>query len=129
MNSDRIDVQLPSLICDPTIVKDPRRTHTTVSLSELQENFPIKSCIGIYSPSCPCGGGAVAVAFCGLEKSCILLHTGTALAAWIDDDQGIPSPNTLALILLVTIQYTRRTPEAADPNANPRQSNEIPDNP
>ncbi len=66
---------------------------------------------------------------CGLEKSCILLHTGTALAALIDDDQGIPSPKTLALILLVTIQYTRRTPEAADPNANPRQSNEIPDNP
>jgi hypothetical protein len=56
---------------------------------------------------------------CGLEKSCILLHTGTALATLIDDDQGIPSPKTLALILLHTIQYMRRTPEASNPNANP----------
>jgi hypothetical protein len=52
---------------------------------------------------------------CGLEKSCILLQTATALAALIDDDQGIPSPKTLALILILT----RRTPEASDPNANP----------
>jgi hypothetical protein len=35
----------------------------------------------------------------------------------------------LALILLLTIQYTRRTPESSDPNANPWQSSEIPDNP
>jgi hypothetical protein len=112
-------------------VKDQRRTPTAVSLSELQKlqkNFPIKSCISIF-PLLSMWGGAVAVAFCGLGKSCILLHTGTALAALIDDDQGIPSPKTLALILLLTIQYTRRTPEASDPNANPRQSNEIPDNP
>jgi hypothetical protein len=29
---------------------------------------------------------------------------------------AVPSPKTLALILLLTIQYTRRTPEASDPN-------------
>ncbi len=32
----RIEVQLPSLICDPTITKDPKRTHATVSFSDLQ---------------------------------------------------------------------------------------------
>jgi len=37
VNSDRIDAQLPSPICDPTIVKDPKRTPATVSLSDLQE--------------------------------------------------------------------------------------------
>jgi len=41
--SDRIDVQLPSLIRDlPPPAKDPKRTRTTVSLSdleELQKNF------------------------------------------------------------------------------------------
>jgi hypothetical protein len=40
--SDRIDVQLPSLIRDPPLAKDPKRTRTTVSLSdleELQKNF------------------------------------------------------------------------------------------
>ncbi len=36
VNSNRIDVQLPSLICDPTIAKDPKRTPTTVSVSYLQ---------------------------------------------------------------------------------------------
>jgi hypothetical protein len=30
-------VQLPSLIRDPTIAKDPKRTPTAVSLSHLQE--------------------------------------------------------------------------------------------
>jgi hypothetical protein len=42
VNSNRIDVQLPSLICDPTIAKDPKRTPATVSVSNLQgleENF------------------------------------------------------------------------------------------
>ncbi len=33
MNSDRIDIQLPSLVCNPTIAKDPKRTPATVSLS------------------------------------------------------------------------------------------------
>ncbi|CAK9211872.1 unnamed protein product [Sphagnum jensenii] len=36
VNSDRIDAQLPSLIRDPTILKDPKRTPATVSLSDLQ---------------------------------------------------------------------------------------------
>jgi len=36
VNSDRIDAQLPSPIRDPTIVKDPKRTPATVSLSDLQ---------------------------------------------------------------------------------------------
>jgi hypothetical protein len=31
-DSDRFDVHLPSLICDPTIVKDPKGTPTTVCL-------------------------------------------------------------------------------------------------
>jgi hypothetical protein len=42
MNPDRIDVQLPSLICDHTIVKHPKGTPATVSLfhlQELQKNF------------------------------------------------------------------------------------------
>ncbi len=33
MNSDKIDVQLPSLICEPTIARDPNLTPATVSLS------------------------------------------------------------------------------------------------
>jgi hypothetical protein len=33
VNSDRIDIQLPSLVCNPTIAKDPKRTPATVSLS------------------------------------------------------------------------------------------------
>ncbi len=37
VNSDRIDAQLPSLVCDPTIAMDPERTPATVSLSDLQE--------------------------------------------------------------------------------------------
>jgi hypothetical protein len=37
VNPDRIDVQLPSLICDHTIVKDPKGTPATVSLFDLQE--------------------------------------------------------------------------------------------
>jgi hypothetical protein len=40
VNSDRVDV--PSLICAPTIVKDPKRGPATVPLSdlyELQKNF------------------------------------------------------------------------------------------
>jgi hypothetical protein len=36
VNSDRFDVPLPFLICDPTIVKDPKRTSAIVSLSDLQ---------------------------------------------------------------------------------------------
>jgi hypothetical protein len=36
VNSGRLDVALPSLICDPTIVKDPKRTSAIVSLSDLQ---------------------------------------------------------------------------------------------
>jgi hypothetical protein len=35
--SDRIDVQLPSLIRDPPLANDPKRTRTTVSLSDLEE--------------------------------------------------------------------------------------------
>ncbi len=35
--SYRIDVQLPSLICDPTIVKDLQKTPATVSLCDLQQ--------------------------------------------------------------------------------------------
>jgi hypothetical protein len=35
VNSDRIDAQLPSPICDPTIAKDPKRTYAAVSLSDL----------------------------------------------------------------------------------------------
>ncbi len=35
--SYRIDVQLPSLICDPTIVKDLKKTPATVSLCDLQQ--------------------------------------------------------------------------------------------
>jgi hypothetical protein len=34
---DRINVQLPSLICDPTIAKDPKRTPTKVFLADPQE--------------------------------------------------------------------------------------------
>jgi hypothetical protein len=34
---DRINVQLPSLICDPTIAKDPKRTPAKVSLADLEE--------------------------------------------------------------------------------------------
>jgi hypothetical protein len=37
--SDRFDVHLSSLICDPTIVKDPKRTPVTVDLQGLQKNF------------------------------------------------------------------------------------------
>jgi len=33
VNSDRIDIQLPSLVCNPPIAKDPKRTPATVSLS------------------------------------------------------------------------------------------------
>jgi hypothetical protein len=33
VNSNRIDVQFPSLICDPTIGKDPKRTPVMASLS------------------------------------------------------------------------------------------------
>ncbi len=49
VNSDRVDVQLPSLICNSTIVKDPKRTPATVTVSpsdlhELQNKLPIKSC-------------------------------------------------------------------------------------
>jgi len=33
VNSDRVDVQLPSLICNPTIAKDPKRTPATVTVS------------------------------------------------------------------------------------------------
>jgi hypothetical protein len=36
VNSKRIDVQLPSLICDPTIAKDAKRTSSTISLFDLQ---------------------------------------------------------------------------------------------
>jgi hypothetical protein len=36
VNSNRFDVPLPSLICDPTIVKDPKRASAIVSLSDLQ---------------------------------------------------------------------------------------------
>jgi hypothetical protein len=36
VNSDRSDVQLPSLVCGPTHAKDPQRTPATVSLSDLQ---------------------------------------------------------------------------------------------
>ncbi len=36
VNSDRFDIQSPSFICDPTIVNDPKRTPTIVSLSEFQ---------------------------------------------------------------------------------------------
>ncbi len=36
VKSDRFDVQLPSLICDPTIVKDSKRTPAMVSLSDMQ---------------------------------------------------------------------------------------------
>jgi hypothetical protein len=36
VNSKRIDVRLPSLICDPTIVKDAKRTPSTISLFDLQ---------------------------------------------------------------------------------------------
>jgi hypothetical protein len=48
VNSDRIDVHLPPLICDPIIAEDPKITPTTVFLSislslshvqELQKNF------------------------------------------------------------------------------------------
>ncbi len=35
--ADRFDVQFLSLICDPTIAKDPKRTPATISLSNLQE--------------------------------------------------------------------------------------------
>jgi len=35
--SYRTDVQLPSLICDPTIVKDLKKTPATVSLCDLQQ--------------------------------------------------------------------------------------------
>jgi hypothetical protein len=34
---DWIDIQLPTLVCDPTIVKDPKRAPATTSLSDLQE--------------------------------------------------------------------------------------------
>jgi hypothetical protein len=34
---DRINVQLPSLICDPTIAKDPKRTPAKVSIADLEE--------------------------------------------------------------------------------------------
>jgi hypothetical protein len=68
VNSDRIDVQLPSLICEATIVKDPRRTNFHHSFSfrtpGTAEKLPYQIMYrGIYSPSCPCGGGVVAVAF------------------------------------------------------------------
>jgi hypothetical protein len=33
VNSDKIDVQLPSLICEPTIARHPNITPATVSLS------------------------------------------------------------------------------------------------
>ncbi len=36
VNSKRIDVQLPSLICDPTIAKDAKGTPSTISLFDLQ---------------------------------------------------------------------------------------------
>jgi hypothetical protein len=36
VNSNMIDVQLPLLVCDPTITKDPKRTSATISLSDLQ---------------------------------------------------------------------------------------------
>jgi hypothetical protein len=42
------DVQSPSLLCDPTIAKDPTRTPATVSLfglQGLQKHFLSKSCI------------------------------------------------------------------------------------
>jgi hypothetical protein len=60
LNSDGFDVQLPSLIYDPTVAMDPKRTPATVSLSDLhglQKKLPfqimyfdhmdpqIKSCI------------------------------------------------------------------------------------
>jgi len=33
VNPDRIDIQLPSPVCNPTIAKDPKRTPARVSLS------------------------------------------------------------------------------------------------
>jgi hypothetical protein len=36
VNSDKFDIQSPSLICDTTIVNDPKRTPTIVSLSDFQ---------------------------------------------------------------------------------------------
>jgi hypothetical protein len=33
VNAEKIDVQLPSLICEPTIARDPNITPATVSLS------------------------------------------------------------------------------------------------
>jgi len=36
VNSGRIDVQVPFLVCDLTIAKDPKRTPATISLSDLQ---------------------------------------------------------------------------------------------
>jgi hypothetical protein len=42
--SNAIDAK--SLICDPTIAKDPKRTPTTISLSDLQGllQLPFNSC-------------------------------------------------------------------------------------
>jgi hypothetical protein len=45
LNSDGFDVQLPSLIYDPIVAKDPKRTPTIVSLSYLhglQEKLPFQ---------------------------------------------------------------------------------------
>jgi hypothetical protein len=39
MNSDKIDVQLPSLICEPTIARDPNITPATVSLSNFVADY------------------------------------------------------------------------------------------
>jgi hypothetical protein len=47
VNSDRFDIQSPSLICDPTIVNDPKRTPTIVSLSDFQ-GLPGKFLLIIY---------------------------------------------------------------------------------
>jgi hypothetical protein len=43
VNSNRFDVHLPSLICDPTIVNDPKRTPGTVSLSNLLQGLQKKT--------------------------------------------------------------------------------------
>ncbi len=39
--NDKIDVQLPSLICEPTIAKDPNITPATVSVSNFVGDHPL----------------------------------------------------------------------------------------